>query len=92
MSNSASRTGYWAYTVTPTPHDACFADLGDLSVTKQVTEPADTYSIEFAANGLKWQFSTTINRAWWRIKQTTWKFLVWTDISARRRVSVCVIT
>ena len=89
----ASRTGYWAYTVTPsTARDAYFADLGDLSVIKQVTEPADTYSTEFAANELKWQFSTSINRAWWRIKQTTWKFLVWTDISARRRVSVCVIT
>ena len=89
----ASRTGYWAYTVTPsTARDAYFADLGDLSVIKQVTDPADTYSTEFAANELKWQFSTSINRAWWRIKQTTWKFLVWTDISARRRVSVCVIT
>ncbi len=89
----ASRSGYWAYTYEPaTPRDAYFKDLTTFATVKQVTDPADTYSTEFAANELKWQFSTSINRAWWRMKQTAWKLLVWTEDSTRRRVSVCVIT
>ena len=92
----SSRTGYFAFTISnssflPNKRDAYFLNISTFAIEKQVTEPANTYSTEYAASGLKWQFSTTINRAWWRIKQTTWKFLVWTD-SSRRRVSVCVIT
>jgi hypothetical protein len=93
----SSRTGYFAFTISnssslPNKRDAYFLDLSTFDTSKKVTEPADTYSTEYAASGLKWQFSTSINRAWWRIKQTTWKFLVWTDATTRRRVSVCVIT
>ena len=88
-----SYTGYWTATrETATPRDLYFKDLSTFVTVKQVTEPADTYSTEYAAGGLKYQFVTSYTRAWWRIKQTTWKLLVWTEAATRRRVSVCVIT
>ncbi len=88
-----SRTGYWTFTLrTATARDAYYLDLLTFSLVKQVTEPADVYASDYAAGELKYQFTTNFTRAWWRIKDTTWKFLVWTEAATRRRVSVCVIT
>jgi len=88
-----SNTGYWTATrEAAAPRDLYFLDLVTFATVKQVTEPADTYATEYAASGLKYQFAVSYTRAWWRIKQTTWKFLIWTEGATRRRVSVCVIT